>query len=563
MCETNFLLNKFCLGEVFFMTEDEFIAEILDLDPPKKKDLLDKQWELKKFFKSLFNEFKFEKDEYIRVLQTNSKTDFKKATFFNDVDELISFTTNKHRVFNNTYFNLCTTNGKNGDTNSLMKRYVLGFDFDKKDYANSFNHRHVMEKFKNLGLWYHALVDSGNGYHAYMVIEPTTDLKKVEEVQKSIATKLNSDIKATLRTQVLRVPYTFNVKAKAKEVKIISQFDRKSIKKYDINKLHKRFGQDNFRESNNNVFTATDSNYPPCVANALKNGSKVGNRNMDLFNIVVALKQRGSNLNQIKYITAEWNRLNEQPLPKIEQEVERIYSKYNGYLCNGCNEEDKNGCKSYAISDFNLEQYKENIIHVQNKVGKQCRKAKGVIEMNGNELFIYNVLVNNGGFAPLTIDLITERITDRKTNKCALGINTLRKSLKGLEDKGYISICKGSKKHGIKDTYAINRTKITNENSFRMSYFINLCVIWGRITTTELKVYTHMRYLHHQEVLNGTAKGNIFIVPLDKLADSTGISKTHLSVYVENLYKNNILDRRAIQKQGNTKQFYYEYKLNM
>lgn len=536
----------------------------------KVKDIIDKQYELKKFFKAIFNGFEFEDGEHIRILQTNEKTNFSKVSYFDNVDDLISFTTNKHRVFNNTYFNLCSVNGNGGSDESLIKRYVLGFDFDKKDLGKDFTHKNVMEKFKELGLWYHIIVDSGNGYHAYIIIEPTNDLDKVQEVQKALGKLLNSDMNATLKTQVLRVPYTFNVKdQKAKEVRIISQFDRNTIKKYDINKLHKRFCQDKFRESNDNVVINLNNNYPPCVASALKNGSKVGSRNKDLFNIVVALKQRGNNVNQIKFTIHEWNKLNEKPLLDnlidLDSEVERIFNNYNGYVCNSCREEVKENCKSYTTSDFNLEQYKENIINIQHKVAKQCRssKRKGVATMNGNELFIYNVLVNNQGFEELTIDMLMERITYRKTKKCALSKPTISKALKSLEEKGFITITKGNTRLGIKDTYRINSKKVTIENSFRMSYMINLLVVKGEISTSELRVYTHMRYLHNQDVASGKAKGNIFVRSLDDLAKSLGDDKANVSRYVESLWESMVLDRRSVQCKDKPQNFYYEYKLNM
>lgn len=535
----------------------------------KIKDIIDKQYELKKFFKAIFNGFEFEDGEYIRILQTNEKTNFSKVSYFNNVDDLISFTTNKHRVFNNTYFNLCSTNGNGGSDESLIKRYVLGFDFDKKDLGKDFTHKNVMEKFKELGLWYHALVDSGNGYHAYIIIEPTSDLDKVEEVQKALGKLLNSDMNATLRTQILRVPYTFNVKDKAKEVRIISQFDRNTIKKYDINQLHKRFCQDKFRDGNDNVVISLNNNYPPCVASALKNGSKVGSRNKDLFNIVVALKQRGNNVNQIKFTIHQWNKLNEEPLLDnhfdLDGEVERIFNNYNGHVCNSCREEVKENCKSYTTSDFNLEQYKENIINIQHKVAKQCRssKRKGVATMNGNELFIYNVLVNNQGFEELTIDMLMERITYRKTKKCALSKPTISKALKSLEEKGFITITKGNTRQGIKDTYSINANKIVIENSFKMSYFINILVIKGDITTNELKVYTHMRYLHNEDLKQGRTKGNIFVRSRYELAKSLGMDENNVAKALNNLWENMVLDRRSVQCKDKPQNFYYEYKLNM
>ena len=398
-----------------------------------------------------------------------------------------------------------------------------------------------------------------------MMIEPTHDLDKVNEVQIRLGELLECDKDALLKTQILRVPFTFNIKYdKAKEVKIIYQFDRKTIKRYDINQLHKRFCQSEFRESNKVVINLNNS-YPKCVEKALKSGSMVGNRNRDLFNIVIALKHRQHNVNQIKHTIQNWNKLNEKSLPNVDSEVERIYSNYHGYICNSCNEEVKDNCKSYTISDFDLEQYNESIVEIQSKVAKQCRnsKRKGVATMSGNELFIYNVLVNNKDFEELTIDMIIERITDRKTKKCALSKPTLSKTLKSLEEKGYISVVKGNSRKGIKDTYKLNAKKVTSENSIKMSYFINILVIKKHITTNELKVYTHMRYLHNEDVKLGKTKGNIFVRSRYELAKSLDMDENNVAKAINNLYENMVLDRRSVQKESNSKQFYYEYKLNM
>jgi len=73
------------------------------------------------------------------------------------------------------YFTLATTNGAGGTKQDLKTRTVLAFDFDKKDLGQDFNHIDIINRFKAIGLWYHILVDSGHGYHAYTCIEPTQE----------------------------------------------------------------------------------------------------------------------------------------------------------------------------------------------------------------------------------------------------------------------------------------------------------------------------------------------------------------------------------------------------
>ena len=223
----------------------------------------------------------------------------------------MSFSTKKQRIYKNTYFTLSSvdTNAENGQAESLVYRYCLGFDFDNKDFGEGFNYQSILDKLNNLGLWGHCAIDSGNGYHVYMFIERTNDLKKVEDVQIVLAKLLGADLNATKTTQILRLPYTWNVKDKRKEVKIIHMFERNTIKRYNIDKLYNRFCS-SFREDSNNKILV-NGNFPPCVEKALNNGSKVGQRNKDLFNIVIALKQRGRSVSRINSIVARWNSLNE------------------------------------------------------------------------------------------------------------------------------------------------------------------------------------------------------------------------------------------------------------
>ena len=123
--------------------------------------------------------------EYIRVWQ--KKDEFNKTTFWNNIDDLNSFIEG-HRFNGDTYFNLATTTGDGGTDKDLKYRYFLAWDFDKK--TKDIDAKKIMFKFKELGLWYHALIDSGHGYHVYMLIDKTDDLEKVDKVTKAIGGKL-------------------------------------------------------------------------------------------------------------------------------------------------------------------------------------------------------------------------------------------------------------------------------------------------------------------------------------------------------------------------------------
>lgn len=283
---------------------------------------------------------------------------------------------------------------------------------------------------------------------------------------------------------------------------------------------------------------------------------------------MVSLKQQDNNISHIKNIINEWldktEDKDEFAKDNLEYQIDYIYKKCNGFRCSECDESIKLKCKNYIVSDFAFDQFGEKIINIQTKVGRQCRESnrKGVKCMNGNELFIYNVLHNNKDIN-LNKEEIEDLITDRKSKKIAISDKTLREALKGLEEKEYIKVIKGVKKSGIKDSYSLISKKVKEENLIRITYFINIMVIKGHITTSELKCYVRMRYLHHQQVLKGEAKGNIFTITMDALVKDLGVTQPRITEMIKNLYENNILDRRAIAMVDNPKQFYYEYKLNM
>ena len=62
-------------------------------------DILDRQYQLKKFFKLLYQDR--EEEEYIRIFQNNNK-DFQKISYFNDIDNLVKYATSKYVKYNNT-----------------------------------------------------------------------------------------------------------------------------------------------------------------------------------------------------------------------------------------------------------------------------------------------------------------------------------------------------------------------------------------------------------------------------------------------------------------------------
>ena len=301
----------------------------------------------KKFFRTIFDTEigaggNLKDNQYIRLFQ--AKEDYSKVQFFNNIDNLIDYISSNKRYGINTYFNIGLTNGEGGAEQDLMTRTVIAFDFDKKDLGQDFNHVDLINRFKAIGLWYHALVDSGNGYHAYICIEPTRDIDKVVEVTKAIGSKLGADLQAMKSTQILRVPYTFNVKdsTRQKQVNIINQYKLDSIKRYNINDLYNRFcinerDKQQGTEGKISSHTINNTNIPVCIERILTEGSPDSSRYNDLGNIVVTLRDRGKTLAEVQAVAKEWA-IKSQYNDNLEYRVEHLYNnkKYAELNCEEC-----------------------------------------------------------------------------------------------------------------------------------------------------------------------------------------------------------------------------------
>ncbi|HFL3667932.1 TPA: replication protein RepA [Clostridioides difficile] len=541
---------------------------------------LDSKYKLKKFLMAVFRDGigqgnNLIDNEYVRVFQNNKSNskqlelgeefkEYSKTTFFKNIDDIVEFTFAKNIYYENTFFNLCTTDGKAGTNENLINRYALGFDFDKKELGQGFNYKDIINLFTKIGLHYHILVDSGNGFHVYVLINKTNNIKLVSEVTNTLINKLGADKQANLSTQVLRVPYTYNIKNTTKQVKIIHQ--DKNIYRYDIEKLAKKYCKDVKTVGNTNTKYILDSKLPNCIVDILKNGSKDGHKNLDLQKIVVTLRLRNKSLSQVISVAREWNYISQNSLSnsELEYQVKYMYEKLKtvNFGCTGC--EFNSDCWNKIESDF-IYSDEDTLFNMPHKHSKDLKykNRKGVKIMTGNQLFIYNVLLNNKD-RELNIDDIMELITykrKKKVKNIVMSEKTLRKTLKELEHNDYITATKGNARAGIKDTYHVKEVRCNIDKQYTISYFATMAVIWGIISTEELRLYTHMRYKQDLLVKDYKIKGNILRINQEELAKDLGVTQQRISDMIESLLDTKILD--IWETKINDRGFmYYTYRLN-
>lgn len=521
-------------------------------------DKLDIQMKQKQFFKIIYGDLIQDgnnviDNNYIRIFQ--AKDDFNKVEFFNNVDDLVQYTSNRCYDIN-TYFTLSTTTGESGTEKDLIYRSVLGFDFDKKDLGEDFSFKDVLERFKSIGLWYHCLADSGHGFHAYICINKTTDLQKVAEVQKVIGKFLGADLNALKSTQVLRVPYSYNVKDKPKRVNIIKMFNRDTIKRYSIDKLYNRFC--NAKDTGDRAiqYTLNNTNIPACIIELLNNGSPEGERYEDLQKIVVSLRNRNKTLADIKQVCKEWAYKSNYK-DSLDNRIDNIYNnrKYVSMDCKGCKHSQE--CWNKIESDFSFKDGEILLNMSETHTSKlKASKRKGAKVMKSNDLLIYCILKNhNDG---LTKDEIVKELTYK--DKCRLSDKTLREALKSLEENGFIEVNTIDRKklYKLKDI----RTKI--ELTYNISFGATYECIKGAISTEELRLYNYMRYLHNKQQRENpkALKGNLFQFKQTDLAKDLGVTQGRISVMINNLLEEKIISIWYRQPSKFNGFDFYIYRLN-
>ena len=526
---------------------------------------LDIEYNKKRFFKDLFRDI--EPDEKIRLLQLNEECTLE-PIYFNNIDDLVKYNKNIYNM--NTYYQLTTTNGK-GQAQNRKYAYCIALDFDKKQLGEEFNHKDIINSCNALKpkLFIHSIVDSGNGYHAYIMINKTDKFDLVEKVTKELAVRLSADKNACKSTQILRVPYTYNVKdlENLKLVKIISYANRNNDKfrAYDIEYLHNKYCEKKAVKDTKIKFELNNNNIPNCLKNILENGSEEGNRYFDLQNIVVLFRGKNKTLSEIKLICKEWA-IKSDYNDNIDCKIENIYNNKNHLELNCKNCTLKDSCFNVIVSDFEYSVDEKIITFSETMTGKlKPSTRKGAKTMGGNEILVYSILLNhNDG---LTKEELLKELTYTKKKKVvnvALSEKTLRDTLKNLADNGFIEVVKGNKKLGISNIYKIKSIRSKAELTYNISFSATYECVKGNISTEELKLYNYMRFLHHktQRENSKALKGNLFQMNQSEIAKALDVTQGRISQMIDNLLDEKLLSIWYREPSKNNGFEYYIYRLN-
>jgi hypothetical protein len=424
--------------------------------------------------------------------------------------------------------NLSTTNGESGERENLVRRRVLAFDFDKKDLGQDFDHRDIIRIFKKNGLYYHAMVNTGGGYHVYVLIEDTNDIDRIIEVNAELAKRLGADPNAVKTTQILRVPLTYNHKYNPKkQVNLVHLAVSEKQRPYNLDKLHSQCCLSGEKFIN---YIQTASLH--CINEILK-GVPDGHRNFCLGRLTAYFKKNNYSKPQAFEIIKEWNTRCSPPeeVADLQKHFETYWDK--GYKLLGCRTDSpeiqsilSNYCDRFNCDKNDQEEIiviDEKVVELEHKHLQLIRNKKG-FKMNGNHIAVMSILNIYG--EGLSTKQIIEQLTSTITKKCCMSKNTVSKVLGDLADQKIIRCIEG-KIQNQPNFYILNKVECDKKEILFLSYHSIQRFVDKVITPNELKVYCYMRY-RKQTGKNLTQK---------EIAEDLNTTQKEISECINNLEK--------------------------
>lgn len=507
---------------------------------------------LDKYLELLFDmdssgEFILADDEYIRLFIRDSGNG--KNIYVRTVKALKTVIRKYHDNYN-IYVGLATTKGENGTAEYMKSRKVLMLDFDKKDYPELKNVQDFRELVRKRlrQLYIHAIVDTGNGYHFYIAINKLTNVKRIADANRALAEIVGADIKATLTTQIARIPTSLNVKDidNKKSVNIVNndlESRAATFKPYHLQKIEGMIEQASQNVENIKAFQEKFKLEPSenkecpkscsyyCAECMLAKGCKQGERNFSLGRITKYLQRiKGYTKTNALKTVLDWNRRC-QP-PKSQSDIERDFNNYweKDYKLLACNVPDKTDqaildryCDKNKCVTIWEEKQESDIETEQMYFDNNILKNKVLRDLTGYHLVILSVLdfVDKA----LNIPKLTEYLTGRKAKKCCMCYRTLRDKLDDLVKKKYVIY------DSFSNTYSINR-KSYKPTYTMYSYAATVQFINGIINQSEYMVYLCLTRNLQQNLK----------VTYDEIADNLGKQSSDIGDYIKGLHKAGLIN---------------------
>lgn len=521
------------------------------------------KYTLDKFLSILYRmdesgEFELAEDEYIRLVGIKADGTF---THYHKTVEAVKADITKYRQVYNLFLGIATSRGESGKVENMRTRKAVMLDFDKKDFPEFKTAQDFTAHIKAIipELYIHAIVDTGHGYHCYIAVTRTADNERVTAVNKALAEILRADTKATLPTQLVRIPTTYNLKKldDRKCVNIVTNALERSPQTFKAYKLEQleRFVQ---RLQQNEANQADSTPLPKgsynkissyhCIGAMLAEGAKQGERNFCLGRITKYLQTiKGETKQKALETVLEWNRRCDPP--KAAEIVKADFERYwtGDYKLLGCNLEDENHqrilnryCDKHDCMTIFEKTEDSDVESVEMFFDNNILRNRVIKTLTGYHLLILSVMNFVG--KPLKRKELVKWLTGRRTKKCCMSDKSLSKYLPDLVEKKYVIY------DDFHDTYEVN-TKSYKPTYTRYSYGASLQFINKLISPCEYMVYLCL-------VRNLQQNKN---VTYETLASDLGKDEGNIPKYIKGLHEAGLIN---VNKSYNDKGVLYNtYKL--
>lgn len=479
--------------------------------------------------------------EYIRIvafIKTSEGEIHQIPAFVKTFDEYKSFI-DKHRKHADLFNELCTTRGdKNGKKDNLYRRQVIAIDIDAKDYPGIATAQDHLKRVKSIlpKLYNHAVIASGSGgVHIYVAIEPSEDIARITAINTDIVRILGGDLKASIQTQLMRIPTTMNRKKDPPMlVKVIAnKINSEQFRPYTLEQLE-RLVKD-YQSAMSELSTAarraiklssplsvnTSVGYS-CVQRMLEQGAEQHFRNFALGRITAFLRYQGYTRAKALEIVLDWNQRCKPP--KDEASVKADFELYfsGDYKLLGCNLPDARQADylSRLCNRDQCETWKRrtNPNWVPIELNRCEVKDTALRQLKGIDYLILSVLHSQE--QGLTLPELKKRLTARETGKPCLSHPTIIKSLHRMETQ-YVELVDGRWR-------TIKRYRAGADVIF--SFEAVELVINDIISPTEFKVLISiMRNLQDKKSVTYTDLSSALNMPESNIARTVhGLNEAHV-----------------------------------
>lgn len=454
----------------------------------------------------------------------NPNTDFSRQLFFSTYEEGLALIKKYKR--NNCYIGLATTVTEGYKTELLLNRNVIVVDIDEEDLPIS----EIYYMCKRIGLFTHMVINSGRGWHLYFKLKGSYPIKDIVEVNRHITDLFKADMKACSSTQIIRVPFTMNLKVN-KYSSIVTNSN--PIRGYNLNTL-KNHRIVEFKKSDTDIEIDNIEDLF-CFNQIVRHGASKGFRNNSLMFISTTCKYANLSEHKALQYAYEFNDNCEEGLSKneIKRVVKSIYDnpsfikpccmETGQKLCSlKCKYKDITSKDIFTLSDVSLDDKvigltKKHIINYQTVKGKGKKFMLEVL--TGTELTVMALLkVCNTKF--FTKEDISDFLKISKP--------TISKALKTLKEKNIVYSTKQQIDDSKKPTelYAYNFDfEKYNKEIVHLNTNLFVAKMQKIIKDNDLKVAIALRYL----------MANNQTVTLEDISYLTGIKTNNIPKILSNL----------------------------